>query len=60
MGLIKFIATFFIFYILIKVVQSVFGVNKVIKNAKEQHKKQKAHQQGDVIDAEYKVIDDND
>lgn len=66
MGIIKFLLTFFFFYFLIKFIKAAFFVNKVVKTHKENIKNfeqrasnvQKPQNSEDIIDAEYKVVDD--
>lgn len=68
MGIIKFLLTFFFFYFLIKFIKAAIFVNKVAKTHKENIKNfeqrassaKKPQNQDDIIDAEYKVVDDKD
>lgn len=63
MGIIKFLFTFLFFYFLIKVVRTLFFVNKAVKSHKKATQRQSSHiktpeSEDDIIEAEYKVVDD--
>ena len=59
---------FFLFYFLLKFIKGAFFVRKVVKTHKENMKNFENAQSGsqrpqrseDIIDAEYKVVDDNE
>lgn len=61
MGIIKFIFLFILFYLLLKGLRVFFQIRKAIKNAQQSqraHHTQEKKGPTDIIEAEYRVIDD--
>lgn len=62
MAIIKFIFTFLFFYMIFKLLRGAFFVRKVFKDQEKmfqgQKRKREASSKGDIIEAEFKVLDE--